>query len=489
MVKSILQNIFSIKKVDGRKQLRVLGINIMSRHVLRFHNGKIKVYKSYPIPSTSYRRMRLENVSQTRCNDNTIGEPLLGLASYQILHRLKEEKVRNKLKEGKKIRVCFFLDTISRFSSMSVYQAMKSNPLFEPFLVLYHARDNELSNDREWTQYQNSYDSLKQKEDAVYAGYDENREYIPIEHFNPDIIFVSSPYLSYGSSYLSMEYLILNYLVCYVNYGLNTINLYNYHYNNKNICTAWKHFVETREDYAEIMRYSKYCGVNSVLMGFPKLDAYSKDFKQYTLPQKIDNGNPIVIFAPHWSIKLDRESIDLATFHLYYDYIFSFVKKYPHINFVLKPHPNLHIAVIEKKIMTEEEYTIYVEEWDQEPNGLYLPDGEYIELFKRSHLLITDSGSFIGEWLPSEHPCIYLVNPRRDPQRYVEGFSLMGRKILEQYYLCYTRSDIDRYFKMLMEEKNDVKKKARKELKESIFINIGSAGEKIVEYLDNLLSE
>lgn len=479
MLKSIIKNIISIKKIDGYRVLILFGKKIYSPF------NKYKIYNSV-LPS--YKELRSQNLEITR-RSSTVSSVLSDIISCQTLHRIKEKELKEKVRNGKKIRVCFFLDEISKWSSKSVYQAMLEHPMFEPFLVLYNAYDTMRADDRIWNEYSNQYRILKEKGYNVYPGYDENRNFISLEYYEPDIVFFSTPYLSYADSLLSVEYININYLVCYVNYGMNTINLYEYHYNNRHLYTAWKHFVETREDYEEIMAYSSSCGVNTVLTGYPKLDAYTKSIDKECIHEKINNGKPIVIYAPHWSIRLPTEAHDLATFHIYSDYFLTLVKQYPHINFVFKPHPNLSKTVVNKGIMTAEKYDLYIQEWNSQANGLCLFDGDYIELFKQSSLLITDSGSFIGEWLPSGNPCMYLVNPRRNPKRYMEGFSLMGRKILEQYYLCYTKEDIANYFHILMEEKNDKKKDARMQLQSEIFINIGCAGSKIVEYLHHYLSK
>ena len=479
MLKSIIKNIIAIKKVDGYKVLILLGRKIYS---------PFNRYKIYNSVLSSYKRLRFQNIRNTR-GAFTVSNILSDIISFQTLHKIKEKEHKEKVKEGKKIRVCFFLDEIAKWSSRSVYEAMLEHPQFEPFLVLYHAYDTMRADDRIWNEYSNQYHTLKEKGYNIYPGYDENRNFISLECYEPDIVFLSTPYLSDGPSLLSVEYMNVNYLVCYVSYGMNTINLYEYHYNNRHIYTVWKHFVETREDYEEIMAYSSSCGVNTVLTGYPKLDAYTKPIYRESIHEKINNGNPIVIYAPHWSIRLENEAHDLATFHLYSDYFLSLVKQYPHINFVFKPHPNLGRELVRKGIMTAEEYDVYIQEWDNQPNGLYLFDGDYIELFKLSSLLITDSGSFIGEWLPSGNPCLYLVNPRRNPKRYMEGFSFLGRRMLEQYYLCYTKEDIASYFHILMEEQRDEKKASRVQLQSEIFINIGCAGSKIVEYLHHYLSK
>ena len=109
--------------------------------------------------------------------------------------------------------------------------------------------------------------------------------------------------------------------------------------------------------------------------------------------------------------------------------------------------------------------------------------------FRRSDLLIQDSGSFIGEWLPTDKPCMYLVNPERNQETYMNGFSTIGRKILEKYYLCHNEQEIEHYFNMLMFDKNDPLKDERIKIKDGIYINIGCAGRKITEYLETILKD
>ena len=367
---------------------------------------------------------------------------------------------------------------------------MLKSTYFEPFIVLYNTFEDKFNIDSYWENYLKQYEHIKNKY-TVYPGYDDKRNYIPIETYEPDIIFITCPYLTSESSWLNLsnQYLNINFLVCYLDYGLNTINNYDYHYNNSYINTAWKFFIATREDYTETIKYSKHYGLNTFLSGFPKLDAYKKPLNECKIPEKINNGKPTIIYAPHWTIDYFWEPSDLGTFDIYSDFFLNMVKKYPEFNFIFKPHPSLEYTLCTKKIMTNDEYKNYIKEWDNQKNGLYVNDGEYIDLFRKSNLLITDSGSFIGEWLPSDNPCMYLVNPKRDLSRYLDGFSTMGRKILDKYYMCYNQKDIEDNFKMIIIDKLDSKKDERIKIKDEIFINIGCAGEKIVGYLTKILVE
>ena len=441
---------------------------------------------SFNILSYDYNRKSGDNIR----NDYNFNEQLNGLMLSHTLNKLKELDLKRKVKEGKKIRVCFLIDDITRFSINSIYNEMINNKLFEPFLLLYSQNDEDFKkNDFMWQNHLLAFDFFKQKNYIIFNGYDNDRNYIPIENFSPDIVFTTAPYLDYHNTTITNILLNINYLVCYMPYAFSTINNYDYHFNNRRIATCWKNFVFTKEEHIEMLKYSKFCGINNILLGDPKLDTYYTPMNECTIPAKIDNNNPIVIYAPHWSIKYEWEPSNLSTFHIYYKYFLNLVKTNPNINFVFKPHPNLRLQLEKKGIMSAKEYQNYINEWDSQVNGLYVYDGEYIDLFRKSDLLIQDSGSFIGEWLPTEKPCIYLVNPERNQNTYMNGFSNIATEILEKYYLAHNKEEINKYFNMIMFEKQDPMKNERIKLKDEIFINLGCSGQKIVGYLTEILTD
>lgn len=412
---------------------------------------------------------------------------LNGIVLMQMLNKMKEIELKNRVVQGRKIRVAFFLDSSAKFPGANVYRIMNEHPLFDPFVILYTLKEAHLDDEHEWGAYLDELKCLRKRGFKVYSGYNQKRNFISIEDFNPDIVFVSPFYLDSVCLQLSQTLLNVNFLVCQLNYGFNVCNSYEYHYNNRQVNSAWKYFVETREDYAELRRYSMHFGFNTVLTGSPKMDIYSEPLENIHIPDKMDNGKPIVIYAPHWTVKYHVDVHDLASFDLYKDFFLDLVKKNPQYNFVYKPHPTLETRLAELGIMPREKYRAWVNEWNELPNGLYVFDDSYIELFRKSDLLITDSGSFIFEWLPTGKPCMYLVNPRRNSDTFLEGFSIQARKILQSYYLCHDEEEITDTFHKLMHIGEDPLKNARYVIEKEIFPEIGTASSKIVDYLEHRL--
>lgn len=363
--------------------------------------------------------------------------------------------------------------------------------------MIVHARDDFFEKEPIYfREALENYKLFKERGYRTLFAYDmESMKAKNIETFEPDIIFINNPNMRYHSIFKNIN-INIKYLTCYINYSINVIDSPKYHYNNLYINTCYKHFAESYYCYTQHMNINN--GPNVILTGCPKLDAYKKDIKECIIPKKIDNGKKIIIYAPHWSIGNTDNS--LGTFDFYHKYFLNLVKENPDINFVFKPHPDLIYRITDSKMMSVEYYENYIKEWDNSNNGIYINDGEYIDLFRKSTCLITDSGSFIAEYMPSENPCIYLINTNKnrlkeDNQNSIylnkenlieRTFNDFAKPIINSYYLCYNEEDITKYFNEVIINGNDYMKDKRLKIIKNSFINIGLAGKTITDYLSNI---
>ena len=438
-----------------------------------------------PVPSFGSNYSELRKGKDIALNSsfflNTIGND-----GFSCLNKLKVLDLKYRIRNGAQVRVCFLIDDITKLTTVNVYWAMKKMSLFEPFLYFIRAGNNELSlKDNIGVvrcKYNSDFCELKKLGYNVYKGYDDNWNPIPIDSFRPDIVFTSAPYLSHDPCMTSNVYLNTNYLVCFIYYGMSVANTYTACYNNRLIATAWKYFLDSRFSYEEILRYSQFSGTNAVFLGYPKLDDWKKPLIIYRGMEKFDKEKPLVIYAPHWSI--NGEELNFSTFHLYHDYFLSLAKTNKNVNFVFKPHPVLNDWLEKIGMMCSAEYDAYIHEWESLPNAVFVGAGDYIELFKQSDLLITDCVSFLAEWLPGKKPCICLVNPEIPKEKYLNQFSIMGKQIIETYYQCHNEDEITSLFSEIVFEKYDPKRSMREELVHKFFINIGTSGKKIAEYIE-----
>ena len=419
---------------------------------------------------------------------------------YQGMHQIKLEHLRNKVTDGKKVRVLFLNLLLGQFGFDSIYKTMEKSDLFEPYILVLNPWENQMQMDENiYQEVIQNYNYFQSKGYRTLLGYDENCNPVDIAFFSPDIIFYNNPNLFHSENFHKNVILNQRYLTCYVNYAINVLGDFNYHYNNYYINTAWINFSETRHSYLENVNKSKYHGYNAILSGYPKLDKYQDDINWDDIPEKIKKASKIVIYAPHWSIYNHNFDLNLSTFHLYYLKFEELRENYPDVLFVFKPHPILERRIEDLEKIHKEipfsllEYHEYIKKWDNSPNGIYINDGEYIDIFKLSDCLITDSGSFIAEYLPSGNPCIYLFNPERvrpDTGEYLPmlGVNELGKKILSSYYCCNNFDEVIEAFESVVIKENDPQKENREKLIKTEFYNIGSAGEYISKYLEIALS-
>lgn len=409
------------------------------------------------------------------------------IGQYQLNHSIKLDRLRRRISEGKKVKVFFVTHDSAVFGAASVYRQMESDSLFEPYIYVVSRRD---------VTYRDFYRDVKadvsffeSRGYRVICGYDENENLRDLHEFAPDIVFYDIPKL-YGAGRgfcYRLDRINWEYLTCYIPYGILMVDSFYYHYHIRCIRETWKFFVDTNASYKRVMADGDFSGFNMILSGYPKFDDF-RERKDYKLPQKIDNGNPTVIYAPHHSLGVSN---NFATFDLYGEKIYNLAKDNSNINFVFKPHPLLRFQVKTrfKEGLTKvspEDYKDYLRRWQELPNAVIVEGGDYIELFKRSACMITDCGSFIGEYLPSGHPCIYIFNPRKKNQEDV--YTPLAQRILDSYYITKTEEELDAAINEVVLRRIDVKKEKRELLLKSEFSSIGNAGERICKYLRDELT-
>lgn len=404
---------------------------------------------------------------------------------YHVNHQLKLNRLREKVQSGRKVKVFFMVHDAAVFGYASVYKAMSVEELFEPYIYVVSRRD---------VTYKAFYEDVlkdvaffQEKGYRVINGYDEMQNPKDLHEFAPDILFYDIPklYGSAGKFYNRLDQLNWEYLTCYAPYGLLMVDSFYYHYHTRCIRETWKFFIDTSASFKRSLADSEFNGFNTVLSGYPKFDEYYEE--AINLPEKLKNGNPTVIYAPHHSLGVSN---NFATFDLYKDIFLDMVKKNPNINFVLKPHPLLpfQIRAHSKRLnYTCEDYFAYIKEWDSMPNGICMTQGDYIKIFTHSECMITDCGSFIGEYFPSLNPCIYIFNPRKIRQD--DAYTPLAKKILDTYYIARTKGELENYIEEIIMKGIDLKKEKREAVFNSEFKNLGHAGKYICEYIKKQITE
>ena len=106
--------------------------------------------------------------------------------------------------------------------------------------------------------------------------------------------------------------------------------------------------------------------------------------------------------------------------------------------------------------------------------------GNYLELFQTSEALITDSISFLVEYLPTQKPIIQLFNKMHHP------YNLIGERISQILYKSTNNEELDTLFNEVIVNRNDYLKDERIKLIHNLFDFRQSASEKIINYLEKV---
>ena len=403
---------------------------------------------------------------------------------YETLNNMRLNDLRRKVERGCKVNVLFILSSKAKFNFSTVYKALENIGIFDITLICfseYYYSDWFIP---EVTDMKNYTSELKENGYNAIWGYDDSYLPLPIENFSPDIVIFNYPQLYDKNAAQFVHKITHNSLTCYIPYGMHVANFFNYHFENKNILPAWIHFIDTKPAYNICTINASNHGINSVLSGHPMIDEYL-DIHNSKLPIKFKNKKKIIIYAPHSTVD---EGNNTSSFHIFFKYFISLLDKFPDINFIFKPHPSLGMKINRHEFENRtigikyNEYIKYCEQWDTKPNGVVITDSSFINLFREADCLITDSYSFITSWLPTDKPCIFLMNPQGpvDPYQFYYPFI---KQIIDSYYVCRTEDDIDDILDNVIINGNDTKKCDRQIQKDKIIYNFGHAGEFIANYI------
>jgi hypothetical protein len=363
------------------------------------------------------------------------------IAQQKQLHKEAVAKIIEK--EGP-LNVIFFAIMDSVWKYDTIYNMMAADPRFNPTIlvcpVVNYGRDNMLNNmDKCYNLF-------------VGRGYNVVRAYNPVNNhyidvrkdLNPDIIFYTNPY----EGLIDNRYFIKRFrdiLTVYVNYYFSEGKEWDSQCNLILHNLLWKRYCETEEMVQACRRYSRNKGTNAVLTGYPGIDKFIKEDSTATDVWKIkDRKIKRIIWAPHHTIS-DYAPVFYSTFLSYSEFMLELAKKYNgRIQIAFKPHPILKNRL--NIMWGKEKTTQYYNTWDTLNNGM-LNDSDYEDLFLTSDAIIHDSGSFIGEYLYTRKPAMFLSNGIPFDKQYNQT----AQACLKNYYIGKTKDDIEQFIINLIE--------------------------------------
>lgn len=402
-----------------------------------------------------------------------------------------------------KLKIVYVVHIKSQFL-LDLYKAFKSNDFFDIEIVTspyYLSNGILLEEGAEQLEVLNKYlDDMGIKFRCAY-NLEQGTYLFSLKDLKPDIIFFAIPYYNIvvnrppffhspsdathiggglreefiGSQSIDFA------LPCYVPYAYSTVKEWfhdgvvqglklNTHFNLPLQNMVWIYFCESEWHLQRLREQQVLRGRNVVVTGYPKMDSY---FDGHSIDEskiwKLGVGHKRVIYAPHHEVS-DKNPF---TFPHIKDKILSLAKKHADIEFVFKPHPLLKSRLYSKFPNQKGEIDKYFAEWNELPNGQIHVDGDYMDLFASSNAMISNSGSFVMEYLPSLNPYLDL---RMHPMNEV------GQIALNSYYQAKTLEDIDDFIENVILNQHDPKRTDREQALKEIGIKGGNSM-RIVNYI------
>lgn len=329
-------------------------------------------------------------------------------AHLQTLHRLAAEGAGHQ----RPVRVVFFVpDTALWDVFASIYLAMQAHPGFDVRVVAFQRQG--VQTDLSAHETRAFYAAIGVPVDLY--GFDDG----PVPVFGPadlDVAFYTLGSTAYPRPF-QIEFLSLFCLTVYIPYGFLQAAEYEYQFNQTFHHAAWRVVANTVRERDCYTHYSDRRSSHVVVARYPKFDLFSG--ADLAGPER-----PVVIWAPHWSVGLSYPRLNCGTFCDIYHDMMMLMGAHPQIDFVFKPHPLLSHGLTISGFMSQAQYRDYVDLIAALPNVTVYEHGAYVDLFERSAAMITDSISFLAEYVLADRPLLFLDRPDR------ARFSAQGEAIV-----------------------------------------------------------
>ena len=395
---------------------------------------------------------------------------------YDLAIKSAEKYIKQKAESGKTIEVVFQSYSAAQWPAEGVYRKYENTPNVNAKILVSPLidRNKESSIDSykktlNWYK-ENGYNVAEglDPETLKKPGWDELGGY-------PDVLYQLSSWFTSLPSAQWFCKLPLRCLVAYIPYSIyladNNDGSFAIQaiYNKEIVNLMWRVYCDSVYNLEGYKKYQLLGGKNARYSGYAKMDCFyaEEEFTDDDIRKiwKIPEGkNPKdikkIIIAPHFSI-FDEGAILLSTFKKNAWFWLYLAEKYKdEVSFIFKPHPNLRWSSVENKLFSSyEAYDEYISKWDDLVNGKAVQEADYLEIFKTSDAMIMDSGSFLGEYLYTGKPLLFLTRPE-------QRFMAIGQRVVDSYYKTpgENYSEIEDFIKNVVLEGNDTMKDCREKV-------------------------
>lgn len=344
------------------------------------------------------------------------------------------KKLKNKLNIKEKLRVVFYIYDETKWKCQALYDLLSKDSRFEAKVLVTKTACKDTTNSSYVSDadLKKTYEFFKEKGvNAEYAYNIETSEFIPFKKFEPDIIFYQHPWYvkTEQGPVVCSKFALTSYIPYY--FPIETADI---------DCNL--RFHKYVENYYILDNYTK----NKYILKNPelkdKLKVVGYPYLDYFADKESIEGDS-VIYAPHWTV--GGNGLAYGTFEWNGKFMLDYAESHPEIKWIFKPHPLLKKALSDFGIMSVEEADEYYNEWGK--IGTKYESGDYLELFEKSKMMITDCSSFLGEYFVTGKPLIHLMSEKSQ-------FKTSDNPILKAYYRANNIDELKILLKTLPEHDN-----------------------------------
>lgn len=388
------------------------------------------------------------------------------------LESINIQRLHVQLEANEKVIVGFIANYASTWIGDDLYRLLERSEEFEPYVFLMPNHASGQRREEIMQEYSNHLSYFRTRNIHVLqtldldSGIQYTWEQIGIK---PQLCIWLTPWFPlFGEGRFSLLAYPLNTIHTYIPYCFmipdNEEGSFSYdQYDQLLHNITWKNFETCRIDIEIAKKYSFIKGRNAVYTGYPKMDAFyeesidEEDLWDVLIKKTNNPKAKRIIYAPHHTVG-KSEPIHFSTFAFNYMFMLEMAKKYQEKTvWVFKPHPQLKYKAIQEGIFSDiEGWRIYEQRWRDLKNAEVAEEGMYHRLFKGSDAMISDSVSFLAEYLYVHKPLLRLT-------RKGQYFNDFGKRLIKIHYSAEgtDKKKIENFLISVVLAENDEKREER----------------------------
>ncbi|MDY5968848.1 MAG: CDP-glycerol glycerophosphotransferase family protein [Bacteroidales bacterium] len=397
--------------------------------------------------------------------------------------------LKGKLERGERLETAFFLSVPGMWKSDYLFQAMRNDGRFHPYVVVCpYSVYKGFGCDEVESTLRRTQQFITEKGFECVVPRDGQGRWIDVRRkLKPDMVVFTSPYKDALPQHYIYHY--RHTLTCYVPYSVTVFKTYGSNYDLIFHNVVGLHFVETQVHKQLAAANARNQAVNVAVTGYPGTEVFfRKDYRPRDTwkpqpPAPCGERKKRVIWAPHHTIE-DPSNLPLSTFLAYADDMLRLAEKHKEdLQFAFKPHQLLKFKLYE--LWGKERTDRYYRRWEEGENT-QCEETSYVDLFLTSDAMVHDSGSFTAEYLYTRKPVMFLL--RNEQTRSL--FSPFGALAFEQHYQGRSAEDIEHFLTEVTLQGKDSMREGRERFFEQTLVPGGLLpSQAIIKTIENIIQD